>query len=308
MLSEEEIKRIKDEKAAAFRRTIKPTGYKDEDDLPAAKKTPATTPVKAVFATPSWGSPFGGGSSFGGGFSSPSSSQSSATTSQSSAPATPSADVDLEALLKARDSSIEAKSKPKPSTPSSSSASTATTASSSKPQSTSISTATEEGAQEFRFEEAYIEFDKEPEIASYSGSGDIDVHEKKKDEPLSEGADGTWAGEGYESSVSAKDKPFHRFHKRLQRAPEQCLRYWRGAEPLYSSANAPRNVPSCSCGARRVAEVQLTPALIYLLKPVNPKLETNLDFGTVITYTCSVNCTTARQPLHAEHIELQKGM
>lgn len=301
MLSEEEIKRIKDEKAAAFRRTIKPTGYKDEDDLPAAKKTPATTPVKAVFAAPSWGSPFGGGSSFGGGFSSPS-------TSQSSAPATPSADVDLEALLKARDTSIEAKSKPKPSTPSTSSASSSTTNTPSKPQSSSISAATQEEATEFRFEEAYIEFDKEPEIASYSGSGDIGVHEKKKDEPLSEGTDGTWAGESYESSVSAKDKPFHRFHKRLQRAPEQCLRYWRGAEPLYSSANAPRNIPNCACGARRVAEVQLTPALIYMLKPNNPKLETNLDFGTVITYTCSVNCTTARQPLHAEHIELQRGM
>lgn len=295
------MKRIKDEKAAAFRKTLQTPSYKDEDDKAAAKKTPATTPVKSVFATPSWSSPFGGGFSSGSAFSSPSS-------SQATAPATLNADIDLDALLKARDKSMEADSKlikPASSNPSTPSASKEAK---SQASSSSISSATKEEVDEFRFEEAFIEFDKEPEIASFSGSYDVGVHEKKAGESLNEGADGTWAGEGYESSVSAKDKPFHRFQKRIQRSPEQCLRYWRGAEPLYSSANTPRHIPDCPCGARRVAETQLTPALIYLLKPINPKLEVNIDFGTVIVYTCSANCTPPGQPLHAEHIELQRGM
>lgn len=313
VISEEELKRIKDEKAAAFRKTLQTPHYDNNEDE-TAKKTPINTPVKAVFATPAWASPFGGSSSFssGGGFSS--SGGFSSPSSSSQAPATPSSSaagpVDLEALLKARDQTIEAKS-PKPAAPATPSSSKPSTPSAGKEKTQdapSISAATSEEVEEFRFEEAYIEFDKEPEIASYSGARDTATHEKKAGESLSEGTDGTWAGEGYESSVSAKDKPFHRFQKRLQRAPEQCLRYWRGAEPLYSSADVPRHVPSCSCGARRVAEVQLTPALIFMLKPTNPKLDSHLDFGTVIVYTCSANCISPKQPLHAEHIEIQRGM
>lgn len=161
----------------------------------------------------------------------------------------------------------------------------------------------------FQFVEAYMEFDKEPELGtSYSGATN-QGHEKKAGESLNEGSEGTWAGEEYESSVSAKDKPFHRFQKRLQRSPEQCLRYWRGAEPLFSTSDKPKTLPFCSsCGGKRVPETQLTPALIFMLQPVNEKHQINIDFGTVIVYTCGKSCTDPKRPLHLEHVEIQRGM
>lgn len=293
VLTEEEIKQIKGAKAAAFRKTLQTPLYKDEDDKPAAKKTPASTPTKSLFTMPQWVSPFGG-----------------SPTPAASPSAPPSQDI--EELLKIRDLRISpqpqksASKTPKIISPSTSSQSPESPAKPTEMKDDApISAATRLESDEFAFTEAYIEFDKEPEIASYSGS--YEGYEKKANESLSEGAEGTWAGESYESGVSAKDKPFHRFHKRLQRAPEQCLRYWRGAEPLYSSSNPPKYVPFCSCGAKRVPETQLTPALIYLLRPENNKHESNLEFGTVIMYTCSANCTQDSSPLHAEHIEIQKG-
>jgi len=306
VLSEEELAKIKEEKAAAFRKTLQTPVYKDEDERPSFKKTPSVTPTKNLFAMPTWSSPFGS-SSFG------------SPTSASSAPVTStSEDQDLEALLKKRDTSLSTQASAAKKTVSSSSPSLNTKSIPSEhvaSSSSSLSTTTSSVAtisyasssqEDSCFAEAYIEFDKEPEIVSYSG--EFHEYEKKAKEVLSEGADGTWAGEGYESSVTAKDKPFHRFHKRLQRSPEQCLRYWRGAEPLFSSADKPKNVPLCACGARRVPETQLTPALIYLLKCVNEKNETNLDFGTVIIYTCGANCTSEGSPLHLEHMEVQKGV
>jgi hypothetical protein len=310
VISEEEMKRIKDAKAAAFRKTLQTPLYKDEeDDMASSKKTTSVTPTKSMFAMPQWGSPFGS--------SSPVISSSTTTTSGT----TSSHPKDLEELIKLRDMSISPqpatktfKSSTQASSSSSSESNTGNIPTKSPKSSSSISSATKDIEQEeYTFEEAYIEFDKEPEVASYSG--EYETQDKKKmakvasGESLSEGTEGTWAGEGYESSVSSKDKPFHKYHKRLQRSPEQCLRYWRGAEPLYSSANMPKQVPNCNhCGAKRVAETQLTPALIYLLKCTNDKQESNLEFGTIIVYTCAANCTIEDEPLHQEHIELQKGM
>lgn len=313
IIDEEELAAQKAAKAAAFRKTLHTPVADDDDNKAGAKKTPTSTPTKNIFSTPAWGSPFGQQSA------SPMASPSNLLEKKA-------AEADLEELIKLRDLSI-APPKPKASTPSktslpldSASSSSTTTTPTQQPsasdhrssqQEKTISKATAAvvaSTTQTHFIESYIEFDKEPEIASYSGEYDTD-YTKKANEGLSEGSEGTWAGEGYESGVAARDKPFHRFHKRLQRAPEQCLRYWRGAEPLFSSADKPKAVPQCAnCGAPRVPEMQLTPALIYLLKPSEPKQESNLEFGTVIMYTCVANCTSPSRPLFLEHVILQKGM
>jgi hypothetical protein len=315
VVDQAEVEAKKAAKAAAFRKTLHTPVVDDEDDKLSAKKTPTVTPTKTLFSTPTWGSPFGG-SSF----------SSSKTESPSTSSGETTQTKDLEELLKLRDLSIA----PKVKTPQSKSsgqnrATSSPKASPSQPPATpskedellAISSATTSQPEETgtQFKEAFIEFDKEPEIATYSSNADEEddaltqQYKKKVNEGLSEGADGTWAGEGYESAVSAKDRPFHRFHKRLQRSPEQCLRYWRGAEPLLCSADRPKAIPHCSnCGAPRVPETQLTPALIYMLTPINEKDEINIDFGTVIVHTCLANCTKESQPLFPEHIMLQRGM
>jgi hypothetical protein len=114
-----------------------------------------------------------------------------------------------------------------------------------------------------------------------------------------------WSDEGYESTQVA-DKFVYRFSKRVGVAPEQVMRWqWRGTplllDALPSTATPP---PPCErCSAPRMFEMQLMPALPYLLreplaqhraspacqkflKDVLPQLE----LGTLLCYTCSQDC------------------
>ena len=97
------------------------------------------------------------------------------------------------------------------------------------------------------------------------------------------------------------DMEFLNFQRRLERAPQQVLRYIHGnvgcpademdtvTQPLWCSSKAkPESVPPCPlCGAPRVPEFQITPQLIYLEK-VSP--DSAFDFGTVVVYTCAATC------------------
>ncbi|CAM9461481.1 unnamed protein product, partial [Phaeothamnion confervicola] len=57
------------------------------------------------------------------------------------------------------------------------------------------------------------------------------------------------------------------FSERVQREPNQCVRYAWGGRPLWSTAHPPSHEPPpCCCGAPRVFEMQLMPALLLALR------------------------------------------
>jgi hypothetical protein len=77
-----------------------------------------------------------------------------------------------------------------------------------------------------------------------------------------------WGGEQYESTRKAH-KTFHRFLKRVERMPRQCMRYsYRGA-PLHAVDR--QGPPPCdACGAARMYEMQLLPPVMHALEPLDP--------------------------------------
>ncbi|XP_041748885.1 programmed cell death protein 2-like [Coregonus clupeaformis] len=100
------------------------------------------------------------------------------------------------------------------------------------------------------------------------------------------------------------DAAFSRFMKRISLCPEQVLRYsWHGS-PLFLS-DPPSDLPwikpgCCHCGGIRVFEFQLMPALVSLLQRTDAgagrgsrsavEMETGLEFGTVMVFTCRNSC------------------
>lgn len=107
---------------------------------------------------------------------------------------------------------------------------------------------------------------------------------------------GTSEGEAYEKehpTVFKNDKNNYKFYKQLRRCPEQILRYdWNG-EPIIPSINSNFSVERCQCQSAMTFEFQLMPSLItFLMKNKNNKnAKINLDFETILAYTCQKNCT-----------------
>ena len=113
-----------------------------------------------------------------------------------------------------------------------------------------------------------------------------------------------WTGEGYEVGEAAHaDDAYLKFHKRLQRAPEQCMRYSaRGAPVIWPLKNPPKPKPCERCNKMRVCELQLTPALIrdvedalgmYKGDRTHLASEDELlawDWQTVCVFTCPDSC------------------
>nr|XP_057931270.1 programmed cell death protein 2-like isoform X2 [Doryrhamphus excisus] len=124
------------------------------------------------------------------------------------------------------------------------------------------------------------------------------AHELLRDYERREGvAVGTLDGveEKYEKSRAHHgDAAFSRFMKRISPCPQQVLRYCRGGEPLFISeppANMGKLVTLCgSCGGPRILELQLMPALVSLLRWKDGGGVTELEFGTVLVYTCTESC------------------
>jgi len=66
--------------------------------------------------------------------------------------------------------------------------------------------------------------------------------------------------------VTASDKTFERFSRRIQRSPLQCARYAYEGKPLFSDVFAEPSVPNCEgCGGRRLFEFQLMPQCVGVL-------------------------------------------
>ncbi|XP_061846903.1 programmed cell death protein 2 isoform X2 [Colius striatus] len=89
-----------------------------------------------------------------------------------------------------------------------------------------------------------------------------------------------------------EDKIFQMFKERVAAEPEQVIRYCRGGEgPVWvSGENIPeeKDIPHCSCGAKRIFEFQIMPQLLNHLKV--DSLGESIDWGTLVVYTCADNC------------------
>lgn len=119
---------------------------------------------------------------------------------------------------------------------------------------------------------------------------DYEKQEKAVMEDL-QSCDGKGEGEKYEKSAFQKqDTVFHKFLKRISLCHEQILRYSWNGNPLYmSSPDAASQPPSCPhCGAQRVFEFQLMPALVAMLQ--GSKTDMLLEFGTILIFTCERSC------------------
>ncbi|XP_040893494.1 programmed cell death protein 2-like isoform X2 [Toxotes jaculatrix] len=104
--------------------------------------------------------------------------------------------------------------------------------------------------------------------------------------------------ESYEKTRARHgDGVFSGFMKKISLCPQQILRYCRGGKPLFISeppSNMAQVVSVCgSCGGSRTFELQLMPALVSLLQRTDSSTETELEFGTVLVYTCTKSCWTA---------------
>lgn len=83
-----------------------------------------------------------------------------------------------------------------------------------------------------------------------------------------------------------------------------CLyRYqWNGTPLLITDKTSPTPSPCQHCGAPRVFELQLMPPLVYLLRSGS---QVNVEFGTVLVYTCSRSCWRYGSSTLEEYIHVQ---
>ncbi|XP_061578214.1 programmed cell death protein 2-like isoform X2 [Cololabis saira] len=121
---------------------------------------------------------------------------------------------------------------------------------------------------------------------------------------LEEEEEGGGGGEKYEKSKARHgDAVFSRFMKTVSLCPQQILRYCRGGSPVFVTkppSSMEQVVPRCSrCGGSRTFELQLMPALVGLLQRTDGSAQAELEFSTVLVYTCTDSCWTegAHTPL-----------
>ncbi|KAM7002359.1 programmed cell death protein 2-like [Tautogolabrus adspersus] len=113
-----------------------------------------------------------------------------------------------------------------------------------------------------------------------------------------DGGEGRGGGEEKYEKTKARhgDAIFSRFMKKISLCPQQILRYCRGGKPLFISeppSNMAQVVSACGCcGGSRTFELQLMPALVSLLQQGGGGVEVELEFGTVLVYTCTNSCWT----------------
>ncbi|KAK4704293.1 hypothetical protein P7C70_g1916, partial [Phenoliferia sp. Uapishka_3] len=130
------------------------------------------------------------------------------------------------------------------------------------------------------------EWDIECELEPYEESFLTDASRSLEDD----GGQGEDADEP--DTTSGVDKAFLIFQERVERFPEQVLRFYRlpgveEPEPLWCSSQhiAPHDVPACSlCGGPRQIEFQILSTLLAILQ------DDDLHFDSILVYTCIDNC------------------
>lgn len=120
-------------------------------------------------------------------------------------------------------------------------------------------------------------------------------YERREGAALGE-LDGGGGEEKYEKTKARHgDAAFSRFMKKISLCPEQILRYCRGGRPLFLSeppCSVAQMVSVCgACGGSRTFELQLMPALVSLLQTADGGGQ--VEFGTVVVYTCTNSCWEA---------------
>ncbi|XP_043250407.1 programmed cell death protein 2-like [Colletes gigas] len=116
------------------------------------------------------------------------------------------------------------------------------------------------------------------------------------------------ASEKYEKSIPMHgDEMFHNFVSQIQKNPGQLLRYSRdNTMPLllYPISGC---VGKCRhCGGEMTFEVQILPTLIskLMLQPRTEK-KFQIEFGTVLVYTCIRSCWSTTDLYREEHVVVQ---
>ncbi|KAJ2610808.1 hypothetical protein GGF44_006191, partial [Coemansia sp. RSA 1694] len=106
--------------------------------------------------------------------------------------------------------------------------------------------------------------------------------------------------ERVEDSEVDVDRAFLLFQRKIQKSPDQVIRYTRSSEssePLFVSdtgkPEARDSVPDCElCGAAREFEFQIMPQMLNYLS-VDSADPTSVDWGTLLVYTCPKSCSSA---------------
>ncbi|CAD5122408.1 DgyrCDS10836 [Dimorphilus gyrociliatus] len=112
-------------------------------------------------------------------------------------------------------------------------------------------------------------------LAKYSLADNLDIDSKNS-------ASGSRSGcENYEKCrPEYGDKHLIKFYKYISRLPEQIIRYCYGGDAIPMQEHK-ANEKCTNCGGDTLYEVQLMPALVQYVE---------IEFGTVLIYTCSNNC------------------
>ena len=122
-------------------------------------------------------------------------------------------------------------------------------------------------------------------------------------------------GERYEATPEGTVL-FLRFTERLHRSPHQCVRYAYGGKPLWPAAPSrtfDAAPPPCpGCGAERVFELQLMPALLGVLGVANDdeasgeagSEHSSLGWAALAIYSCDNSCTDSCE----EYVRVMKAI
>lgn len=108
--------------------------------------------------------------------------------------------------------------------------------------------------------------------------------------------------EKYAKSTIKEDHVFCKFRKVCAREPEQVIRYYRnGGEPLWIAkmehdiAIQLMDIPACpNCQSSRKFEFQVMPQLLNFFE------EDDIDWGTVIIFTCPNSCDISVESSYCE--------
>lgn len=103
------------------------------------------------------------------------------------------------------------------------------------------------------------------------------------------------------------DVQTYKFYKKLSLASGQVIRYGWSEKPLLNASNLNLETANCDqCGSARVFEFQLMPALINHLKFKGSNQPLNLEFATVLVFTCAQNCS-ARMLTRESYLVLEEA-
>ncbi|KAH0566700.1 programmed cell death protein 2-like [Cotesia glomerata] len=120
--------------------------------------------------------------------------------------------------------------------------------------------------------------------------------------------DNTGMEEKYEKSIPKHgDEMFHNFDCRVKRNPGQLLRYCRDNSAALLLSPIRWNIEPCkNCGAERIFELQILSTIIPKLKLVPCRdRDYEIEFGTVLIFTCSASCWSANDTYKEEYVIVQ---